>query len=129
MRVAASNPNTDYALSNTVNRRSNVPTSNPRRTSIRRPLRDSTTKCAIAPSTSLLASCAGVLNHFNRNHRPGDSIAVPPCTRLTIFIQRSNSQTSLPATHFPLQSTRFKLRNENLGLRQAPPPPHYLLRS
>jgi hypothetical protein len=49
-------------------------------------------------------------NHFNSNHRPGDRS--PPIMHApTIFIQRPDSQASLPAKRFPHQSTRFKLRN------------------
>jgi hypothetical protein len=57
-RVAGPNPNTAYALSNTVSRRSNVSASNPRHTSIRRPRPNSTTR---APAlATLLTSRAAV---------------------------------------------------------------------
>ena len=51
-------PNTVYVLSNTVSRRSNVLASNPRRTSIRRPPRNSTTRTASRPA-SLFGFCLG----------------------------------------------------------------------
>ena len=63
-------------------------------------------------------------NHFDSNHRPSGR-SRPTMHALTIFIQRPDSQASLPAKRFPHQSTRFKLRNQSLGLGPATPPPHH----
>jgi len=74
--VAGPNPNTAYALSSTVSNRSSVPASNPRRTSIRRPLCDSTTNGLSSLLTSRLgdgATSTGSIGPATDRD--------PPCTR------------------------------------------------
>src|SRR6266567_2773292 len=63
-------------------------------------------------------------NHFNWKHWPATRLR-PPMHASTIFIQRPQSQAPLPAKSLPKQSTRFKLRNQRLGLSTTTPPPHH----
>ena len=77
----------------------------------------------IAPSIAGWILCSGP-NYFHWKHGP----ATRSPTRLrasTIFIQRSYGQASTLAKRIPLQSTRFKFRNQRLDLGPATPPPHH----
>jgi len=62
-------------------------------------------------------------DHFNSNHRPGHRSrrAMNPST---VFIQRTDSQTSLSAELLAHQSTRFELRNQSRSFSAAAPPAH-----
>jgi hypothetical protein len=103
--------------------RSSVPASNPRHTSIRRPLRNSTTEHHRAWRRLLTCPRSGG-NHFDRNKSPASRL---PSTMhaLTIFIQRPYRQATLLAKGRPHQSTRFKLRNQGLDLGQTTPSVHH----
>jgi hypothetical protein len=77
----------------------------------------------IAPGIAVRILRSGP-NYFHWKHGP--ATGSPPRVRASaIFIQRSYGQASLLAKSLPLQPTRFKFRNQCLGIGTAAPPPHH----
>jgi hypothetical protein len=62
-------------------------------------------------------------NQFNRKQGPATRSPTTPHA-LTIFVQRPHSHATLLAKSLPLQSTRFKLRNQRIGLGPTSPLPN-----
>src|SRR6266852_2647760 len=110
MRVAGPNPNTAYARSSALTRRSNVFVSKSGCTSIRRPP-DSTTA-----SPQLGSCCVGDFLAANStgSNRPAEKAAllfIFPALLLQMPIQRAEAQTPNPAKLAASHAAAHKLRH------------------
>ena len=111
---AGPNPNTVYALSNTVSRRSSVPLSNLNapRSDVRRATQPPENLASRIPVWIL----PGGPNDFDRKHRPATRL-LSLVRASTIFIQRSYCQAALLAKRLPASIHGLQIRQPAPRLR------------